>query len=83
MKPQIGKKRLYIVSFDWATFYNFFSKIDLVTLKIPRLFQNIIWEGNGNNRLLSLSTLDLGLGDGTICILLRKKYSGKILNFRD
>lgn len=50
------KKRLDIVSFDWATFYNFFSKIDLVTLKIPRLFQNIIWEGNGNNRLLSLST---------------------------
>lgn len=50
------KKRLDIVSFDWATFYNFFLKIDLVTLKIPRLFQNIIWEGNGNNRLLSLST---------------------------
>lgn len=49
------KKRLDFVSFDWATFYNFL-KIDLVTLKIPRFFQNIFWEGNGNNRLLSLST---------------------------
>lgn len=47
MKPQIGKKRLYIVSFDWATFYNFFLKIDLVTLKNPRLLKTLFGKVTG------------------------------------